>query len=65
MMTDTSTGNQSFIFKLRYSKQTKLLNCNFYLLKGDIYLIKREENSKYNYLVEEADPSAVSERIDV
>lgn len=33
------------------------------LSSGDVYAIKREENTKYNYLVTEADPDAKSEHI--
>lgn len=32
---------------------------------GDVFAIKREENSKYNYLVEEANPDSKLEHINL
>ncbi|KAL4473380.1 hypothetical protein ABPG72_015623 [Tetrahymena utriculariae] len=67
-------GQKTFIYQrniIDFSLSSHIMKCDISqsmmtdLKTGDIFFIKREENSKYNYLVEEADPSAQSERIDV
>lgn len=68
----SEAGIKNFTYQrnvIDFTLFSRIMKCDFKqcsmtdLNSGDVYAIKREENTKYNYLVTEADPDAKSELI--